>query len=668
MAKRSTASQNTRLFDWILILLLVCVPLVWSSQFVFVAYYPKLLALYIGLFLLYGVWFFQKQRPHYSTSTLTLPIVAYVLISILSIYQASNRIESIIHLSHLITLPLFFWGVLNNYRSQNLQKYLSWAVGTGIFIAILGLIQYAGWGLHWIPSAGFPSSTLGYRNYAAMYTILCIPLGLYLFLESTHEKQHYLWGLGTAILFTFLICTRTRGAWLGLSVGLVLGGLLLLILRTHDGQALYKALFNTCTKQHLPPAVAGVVLCILFIFLVPPNMEGRGFDRGRPDKDSIISSAVSIIDHEKDTRKSIQTRLDMWENSLSLFKEAPVLGVGIGNWQYEYPPYDEGESVWEGATPRRPHNDYIWIATEQGIVGLLTYLWILVTAFFLIFRLIRTLNRSRVALPFFIGIAIIALSTHAAFSFPKERIAISMLFWFYLTILAILETDNRPRSHSSVWKMAHVIGLLIIASGLLLSVRALKFDAHFARAQQAVERNDWNQVVRETSAAINQGLFDPQIYLLRGVGHTYLGNYQQAANDNLTCLSYHPHFLNALNNMGLIYNTLQNYQQSIPYLQQALEINPQHADAYANLGVAYQGLQEFDKSVSSFETAFEIESDNPQIRIYLGKAYYSQGDNQLQLGNTHKAKTAFENFLKIWQGDAHSANVVRQKLSELQTP
>lgn len=667
MSKRTPSSRNSPLFDALLIVLLVAVPLVWSSQFVFVTYYPKLVALQIGVLLLCLAWFFQKpNRNHFCTSSLTLPIAAYVLVSALSITQALNRFEVILQLSHLIAFPLFFWVVLNNFRSQNLSRYFAYAVGTGIVIAIIGIIQYAGWGLHWIPSAGFPSGTLGYRNYAAMYTILCIPLSLYLFIESLQEKQRYLWGLGTTLLMTFLICTRTRGAWLGLSIAVVLGIVILFFLKTHDGNPLWKALHNSFTPQHLPPAIAGLIICITFFLLVPPNMEGRGFDRNRPDKASILSNVTSIVDRSQDTRKSVEDRLDMWENSVAMIEKHPLIGVGLGNWQYQYPPYDNGKVIWEGGTPKRPHNDYIWIASEQGILGLLMYLWLIITALVMIIHLIRTQNRSRVALPFFIGLSLIAILTHAMFSFPKERIAISLLFWFCLTALAILETENRPRSHSVTWRMAHTLGIVVMALSLTIGIRALLFDTHYAKAQKHAERNDWTQVVRESTAAIKQGVFDPQIYLLRGIAHSYLGNYAQAATDNQKCLKLHPHFLNGLNNMGLIYNTLKQYQNAHDTLQHALDIKPNHADALANLGVSYQGLQQFDKSVTAFESAFHIEPANPNIRAYLSKAYYSQGEFHLGQGDPNKAIKAYENFLKIWQGDAQSTLTVQQKLRALQ--
>ena len=667
MSKRTPSSRNSPLLDGLLILLLVVVPLVWSSQFVFVTYYPKLVALQIGLLLLYLVWFFQKSNhKHFCTSSLTLPIAAYVLIGALSTSQAVNRFEVILQLSHLIAFPLFFWVVLNNFRSQNLPRYFAYAVGTGIFVAIIGIIQYAGWGLHWIPSAGFPSGTLGYRNFAAMYTILCIPLSLYLFIESLQEKQRYFWSLGTAILITFLICTRTRGAWVGLAVALVLGLLILVLIKTHDGNPLWKTLHNTCTRQHLPPAITGVIISVAFLFLVPPNMEGRGFDRNRPDKASILSNVISVVDRSLDTRKSVEDRLDMWENSKALIQKHPIIGVGLGNWQYQYPPYDKGTVIWEGATPKRPHNDYVWIASEQGILGLLMYLWLIVTAFVITFRLIRTQNRSRVALPFFIALSLIAILTHALFSFPKERIAISLLFWFCLTALAILETENRPRSHSATWRVAHILSILILALSLTIGIRALRFDMHYAQAKQHAQRNDWTQVVRKSTDAINQGIFDPQIYLLRGVAHSYLGNYAQAAKDNQNCLRLHPHFLNGLNNMGLIYNTLKQYQKGREVLQRALEINPKHADALANLGVSYQGLQEFDQSVTAFESAFHIEPANLNIRSYLGKAYYSQGEFHLKQGHKNQAIKSYTNFLKIWKGDAQSAQTVQQKLHALQ--
>jgi len=668
MPKRPTSTLSLRLFEWLFILLLIAVPLVWSSEFVFVAYYPKLLAFHIGLAALYLAWLL-KDRPIFHTSRLLLPVFVYLLITTCSAFWAENRVDALVQISHRLGLTLLFFVLLNNIRPQDILLYIRPIVAIGVVIALIGIAQYAGWGSFWkIPSTGLPSSTLGYRNYAAMFTILCIPLGLLLFLEARHPKPQWSWGIGCAVLITFLICTRTRGAWVGITLALIVVLIALLVVKTHDGHRLWRSLIAAWTKDHTPPAIFGGIITLLFLTLISPNMQGMGFDRNRPDKAHITSSVVSMLDRENDPQKSVQHRLNMWENTLDLVKDSPVLGVGIGNWYIAYPPYDRGDIIWESQAPLRPHNDFVWITAELGVVGALSYCWLLSAVFFLIWRLLKTQNRSRVRQPLFIGMSLIALLSHALFSFPRERIAVTLLFWTLIAFIAIFDAENRPTLRYSFWPKTRWFALAALLLCVGISTRAQQFDRHFARASHAVDRNDWNQVLRETSQAIDKGIFDPQVLLVRGVAHAHLGNFGQALQDNEKTLSYHPNFLNALNNSGLYYNSLKQYQKAQTILLQALELNPNHPDAHANLGIAYQGLEQFDRSVQTLEKALQLAPQNTAIQAYLAKAYYSQGEFHASQKGTKKAITAYQNFLKTWQGDSKSLQTVQQKFHALQTP
>ena len=681
MAKRAQpTSQNfgDKLFNLGFLILVAAVPLGWDhmpillgqpAEFVFVAYYPKLLALYIGIATLFLSWLIASpNRVLIRASSLTYIATLYIGLTAISIFWASNRVEATLLIVHHIGLFLLFFVLLNTVRVQNIIHHLRTIAAVGVIIATLGIIQYAGWGLHWLPSAGFPSSTLGYRNFAAMYTILCIPLSLLLFLESRREISHWNWALGTAVLTTFLFCTRTRGAWVGLGISAVVGLIALFLLKTHDTHRLWRSVQSTLTRQHVIPAIASFLLSIGFLSIVSPNMQGRGFDRNRPDKNQILSSATSILDRSKDQRGSIQDRLYMWQHTREMIEDHPLLGVGVGNWQIAYPVYDGGDIVWESATPKRPHNDYLWIAAEIGIPGLLIYLGFLITIAIYTIRLIATQNRSRVRLPLAFGMSILALSVHACFSFPRERIAVSMLFWILIAFLAVLESDHRPRTHSTLWQPVRIGSLLIVLLGIGISIRSLNFDTHFSRASKAITRNDWTQVIRETTAALDYGIFDAQAYLVRGVAHAYMGNHQQALDDNAKCLKYHPNFLNALNNMGTYYNTIQQFDKAVPILKQTLAINPKHPDAHANLGIAYQGLLQYDASTQALQRAFELEPDNADIRSFLAKAHYSLGEYRLSQADTSNAIASYTTFLTIWQGDAKSAATVRQKLKALRSP
>jgi len=94
--------------------------------------------------------------------------------------------------------------------------------------------------------------------------------------------------------------------------------------------------------------------------------------------DQYINRIKSIGEFETD--ESVNIRFDLWTAAASMIADYPVFGVGIGNFPYAY-----------GSTYRAkgsadlywaPHNVFIQIASEMGLVGFsiyLAFLWAIVS-------------------------------------------------------------------------------------------------------------------------------------------------------------------------------------------------------------------------------------------------------------------------------------------------
>ena len=720
MHPQSSHSPYQRAFDLGIWAMVILVPLVFVRETVFIAYYPKLLLFHITLGYLYLVWLLRlRKQPSFRASPFLLPVALYIAVTVPSTFQAVNRIEAVVQLTHRIALVLLFLVLLNNLRSHDLLGLLRPIVGTGIIIALIGICQYAGWGLLWIPSAGMPSATLGYQNYAAMVMLLCIPIGGLLFLASRDRLETWLWGIGTGLLLTFLICTRTRGAWVGLLGALILTGLTVFHLNRTGRIPRWQG------GSHGPAAAAGLLGVILFAGLVPPNLGGIGYDTHSPEKVGLARSVTSVFE-----KKSDKHRLDLWQNTLGMIADHPVLGVGLGNWQYRYHAYESGNVIWKGSTPRRPHNDYLWTAAELGVPGLLLFLWLMGLVGFRSFKLARSATtRTEFWFPVCLSTALLAILGHAGFSFPRERVTPTLLTWMLIAFIAILDTEkNRPpqQCRTAAWRAVPGIGIVLLMSCTLLSARGTAFDRHFMRTLVFIEQQAWENAVREATATMRYGLFDPQILLMRGVAHLALQQYDQAVKDNQQCLIYHPNLVNALNNLGMAYNGLQQYDRAIWVLQRIFQIDPEHIEGHANLGLAYKGQKRFDTAISEFEQALarkpqhtetryqlavvheqlgqleqaadhygQILSDNPKdarahyrmgvvrqrqqqfeqavqhlqqaLRLtpQYGPAFYNLGEIYAHQGDIVRARAAYETFLKTWQGDSGAARVVREKLDAL---
>ena len=77
----------------------------------------------------------------------------------------------------------------------------------------------------------------------------------------------------------------------------------------------------------------------------------------------------------------IGTRIVMWRTTWRMILDHPLLGVGLGGFQSGYAPYVRGVEGWRGHLTDDPHNQYLKLQGEMGILGLGTFLFWLVAVF-----------------------------------------------------------------------------------------------------------------------------------------------------------------------------------------------------------------------------------------------------------------------------------------------
>lgn len=71
---------------------------------------------------------------------------------------------------------------------------------------------------------------------------------------------------------------------------------------------------------------------------------------------------------------SMGIRMVMWKNTVQLIRERPLFGYGLGGLKEAYREKVNGVSGWEGIAIDDPHNQYLKVTAELGLVGLLVFL------------------------------------------------------------------------------------------------------------------------------------------------------------------------------------------------------------------------------------------------------------------------------------------------------
>ena len=77
-------------------------------------------------------------------------------------------------------------------------------------------------------------------------------------------------------------------------------------------------------------------------------------------------------------RNFIETRKEIWQGSVNMIKENPLIGTGIGTFVWGFPRY-RPEGL-RGARAHYAHNDYLHMMAETGVLALPLMLWIIFLA------------------------------------------------------------------------------------------------------------------------------------------------------------------------------------------------------------------------------------------------------------------------------------------------
>lgn len=295
---------------------------------------------------------------------------------------------------------LLILSLLSSVREK--EKALYAFLAGAICVAAYGFIQYANvagmaadmTAQSWVDPERFPLlrrrmySTLENPNLLGAYAVMIISILTAFFLWERQKKRKWAFAV---ILFVLLLClalTYSRGAWLSLAA-IVLGLTLF-----------YDKRFG------------------FLFFLIPLVLL---FYHGQ-----MAERFLSLFSGE-DT--SVGLRFALWESTIAMIEEHPLLGVGWGSYYLAYPDYnffiqDEHVLIFHA------HNMYLNMLAEVGIIGGAAFLLTFFEQGFLCWKLYRgkaslfTRTMGLGGLLMVMAIAVIGMSDHVLFGR-----SISFCFW-----------------------------------------------------------------------------------------------------------------------------------------------------------------------------------------------------------------------------------------------
>jgi O-antigen ligase len=349
---------------------------------------------------------------------------------------SQNTFATRTYLMKGVAFTLFLFLFLNSFRdTRQIRRVLYVFLFVGTFQAFYGVLEYLSGHQHifayqkrfYVDAA--TGTFINRNHYAAFLEMtLLVALGL-LFSrlrepqagETWREKLLALTDRRASLNLTLLLCIGIVGVGLVLSysrAGIILGltaAAAFCFLQLRQSWSLQKTL---------------MVALLTIVVLVP--MYGVGY--------WTLTGRYALLTNEVTMPGG---RMAVWRKTAEIVRDFPILGTGVGTFQFVFPRYREATTT---AFYDYTHSDYLQVVAEAGLVGGV----LLATGIVLVARAWRRAQpaRSGAVLRAACGFALLAVALHEAVDFslqiPANLLALTLLIGC-LTLLAKGEASPEQR-------------------------------------------------------------------------------------------------------------------------------------------------------------------------------------------------------------------------------
>ena len=437
-----------------------------------------------------------KYRPRVSSIMWTvLAFVAWMAVAtffsvdpVKSFWSNFERMEGYVGLIHL-----FAWFIVAG-AMLSADKLWNAFLNTSIFAASVqggwALMQVMGYATISSQSGVRADTTFGNATYLSVYLLINFFLTLYMLARTkdSHNKVtlQMLYGVALVLQLGGIFFTETRGAILGLGVGLVVAALYLLFFeRGKESRALRNIAIG---------ATAFVVLFAGLIYAV----RDTAFIKEVPALRRLASISL--------TETTVTSRLKyIWPMAVQGALERPVAGWGQENFSFvfnkNYQPGMYNQEAWFD----RAHNQFLDWLVAGGVPAFALYLALYVLMMLAIFRA-RELSAGERA-------ALLGLLAGFAFNniFVFDNLISAVYFFLLLAYLHSLSsrqspslTLSRPVGDQALAMVAPVLAAVVLLGGWALNAPGL------ARAGVLVDAIQTQEAGRNSAGVVIGVQKDPK--------------------------------------------------------------------------------------------------------------------------------------------------------------
>jgi O-antigen ligase/tetratricopeptide (TPR) repeat protein len=543
-----------------------------------------------------------------------------------SFFGKAMRMDGFMFLSHVV---LWFLLLVSEFKTvKNWTRFFSVSAILGGLVSLVGITQYF---FNFSPGYIFKTdrifSFLGNSSFLAGYLLFFIFITLALLAESRGWKARIFWA---GVLLVDLIAfynARSRGALLGLLLGV--------------GLLIFLTLISKERSKKIKIASVAV-----FVLIIASGVTGYFLSRT-----SLINSFPALQRFSGITDPAnYGTRIIGAEVALDGIKEKPLLGWGPANYDLIFDKYYRPESlkftfaetVWD-----KPHNYVLEMGATAGIFGLVSFLAIYILAFLGIWQAKKNNNISGfIAGVFYAFLLAKFIFIVSAFDTPEPM----LMFFAFLAYINFLGKKGDPTENASAGKfrgLAQIICLLVFIALILCAVFNVKnilLSTSVAKASEALYANEFTwrdnvlKMLNERSSYRDDMLtvsfvdltawekYNANIdEILQPVLDPMIAALKDAEKRNPSAFIYPFQLGQAYGMRGDYMGDREAFKSALDALDRAIKISGKHQSVYLIKGKIYMTMGNSAKAIEEARKAVELYPEAPMSHWFLGLALMQNG-------------------------------------------
>lgn len=510
---------------------------------------------------------------------------------------------------HVLALLVFAFSVLQIDWRKKLNQLSAYMSAAAAIVSIFALKQFS---QYFYDFSQFyrVRSTIGEPNRLAYFLSASLPFCIFLFITTKQRWIRFSSFMNCLLIFTTILLTFSRSSWIAIFLSSVI---VIITLFSY-----LKDKFGSFLKRFIQGNQFYLVLLLMLFAFFSPSLGKEVFSRN-----------LAVIKDLKTGEGSINIRLQNWQTVLQIVKNREkwyqhILGTGPSTIGYSFlknrPSFLNKNPVEKDWITMTVRNQFLDLLNNVGILGLVSFIMILVITFLCIFKDFKKFVKRPIFWPAFVCFLTIFFTSF----FYYQTITTSIYFWFSLGLLLSLLKKQNIQVKKAYSFPVLILGICLFLGCLFVLTRIILADLAFSNRdyEKAVSLNPYNDFYKRQLAyfLLKQAEEEKDF----GKAKLAIKASEQAAELNRVC-AINQKVLQVVNYRTGIFFDKKFHQKALEVGEKRILLDPNRADPYETQGLVYLDLGQLDKALEYFQRAIEIDSDYLAVYLHVGETLKQMG-------------------------------------------